>query len=901
MIPDPMNPIRASALLAAAGLAWTSLAEPPPPIGRLRLEGQEVVLEIPRPPRTPVAGTEYRFRYETSPDLRSWTGEKSLGVDAAGVPRDTVVHAARTGFFRIHSEVVPGGSTEGADRLGYNAVFRQELSGIGQITVAEFLKRQGGKPYLGGISFDPTTAKYWDLFNADPAVVNASVPAGGDRRLHDFRLNPEEFARFRTNGFVVSERLGSHSFADVYYRIFTDDLPVFITTDSLLHAWHYSFQKMLEELEQTQLAPTLERLLDTLDSRLVVAMDSEWSRTDPSVQDVDLYLSVARSLLKGRPVPPRFADSRPADEILTRISAGQFEEGVVLWGRKRPVDFSQFIPRGHYTGSATMKGYFQAQQWLALAEFQVLSLENPAAAAREFRSAFLLLALARAEWLGSGSGSAWTPYDAVQSLLDSLMGPPNAMTLRDLDGLITRPGPSETGRLTSLGLIEPPPSSEVLDRIQEELLAGRLTPSGYASGPFIGGHAGTGTQIPPTVGLAGKRFILDGWAQSRVVYDAIRWVGDGVPDRYRFSDAVVRRFPSVLDIAYGVLANDGIAPFLAERIRRTDGVPFRDGLPYQHNLAAVRSTVDQLGPEAWTGSVYGLWLAALRSLSERCDDPRYPEAMRTRAWAFKDVNTQSASWTQLRHDTVLYAAEPYTGMILCDYPAGCVEMRPAFWKAMESLVRFTRDLLARFPVDGTITVTLPHSSLGGSPFTLTVDLKDRQEARIALCDRFAAEVVRLGELCQKQLSQTPFSSEDTVFIRSVMNDARKDYQGKTFSGWYPALFYETFVNGIAGMDKNPGSDRPDPLTVGVHTAPPDQVDPEGGVLHEAVGGVDLLLIAVDNGPDRAVYAGPTFSHYEWIEKGPRLKRLTDDEWAQRLRVNDKPPRPDWTRGHLVPR
>ena len=31
---------------------------------------------------------------------------------------------------------------------------------------------------------------------------------------------------------------------------------------------------------------------------------------------------------------------------------------------------------------------------------------------------------------------------------------------------------------------------------------------------------------------------------------------------------------------------------------------------------------------------------------------KYPEAMSTRAWAMKTLNTQLASWTQLRHDTI---------------------------------------------------------------------------------------------------------------------------------------------------------------------------------------------------------------------------------------------------------
>jgi hypothetical protein len=65
-----------------------------------------------------------------------------------------------------------------------------------------------------------------------------------------------------------------------------------------------------------------------------------------------------------------------------------------------------------------------------------------------------------------------------------------------------------------------------------------------------------------------------------------------------------------------------------------------------------------------------------------------------------------------------------------------------------------------------------------------------------------------------------------------------------------------------------------------------------------VGAVDLLLVAVDNGPDRTMYAGPVFSHYEFDLPG--TTRLSDSEWRKELRAGQTRPRPPWTRGYLVP-
>ena len=129
------------------------------------------------------------------------------------------------------------------------------------------------------------------------------------------------------------------------------------------------------------------------------------------------------------------------------------------------------------------------------------------------------------------------------------------------------------------------------------------------------------------------------------------------------------------------------------------GFAWRDGYPYQHNLAAARRTVDLQDPSVWTNNIYHCWLACLRELSAPTTGPEYPDAMRTRAWAMKTLNTQLASWTELRHDTVLYVKQPYTGIVLCSYPDGFIEPRVSFWERMRDMALRTRDLVATLPED----------------------------------------------------------------------------------------------------------------------------------------------------------------------------------------------------------
>ena len=145
---------------------------------------------------------------------------------------------------------------------GFTAAFEEEVRKVGQITPDEFGRRFAGKArYLPKISWDPTTAKYWDRFTLDPNDPKAMTPIrnitpGAAAHLYDFRLQDKELAVLKDRGFVVSERLGSHSFTDLYYRIYVRDLPVFVSSDSLLHAWHRYFDRLLESLETDYFRPS---------------------------------------------------------------------------------------------------------------------------------------------------------------------------------------------------------------------------------------------------------------------------------------------------------------------------------------------------------------------------------------------------------------------------------------------------------------------------------------------------------------------------------------------------------------------------------------------------------------------------------------------------------------------
>ncbi len=854
----------------------------------------------------PVSGMYPEYVIQQSSNLVNWTavaGPFSGGIGVSDeLLRVAVPTAGAHAFYRVVANVklAAGGSGIGDAIYGYGTAFGRQLQQLGQLPLADFVSTYlPTNQYLPQITFDPTAAEFWNLFSIDPAVWNATN-AFQNWRAFDFRLNPAELAAFQTNGFVVSQRLERRSFADVYYDLYTDDLPVFVTTDSVLQAWHRSLVTMLAEIEETCFQQTLSNLLASMSAQVpTLWAQSAGTAMTNGVLDADYFLAVARSLVSG---VNNYGSLGQSARVTTTLDAINSKQPILfnLYGEPRDVDFSQFTVRGHYVNSTALTRYFRAMMWCGLADFRYAGFSTGAFPGgtntlRELSGAVALELLLRS----SGSLSNWFQFNRT---LEMLVGTPDSLNFAQLNGLLVAAGINSPADL---------PNQTTLTNLQNQLMSGQLGLQQITSGYYYSPFSAVQVKLPRSFCFMGQRFVMDSWAFGKCTFDSIIWDEDGIPSVW---DKVLRRVPSALDVAFAVLGNSQVVPEIAARIARTnlvfaDGRAFwRDGLKYHHNLAAVRNVIDSQSPAAWTNSIYNHWLACLRLLSAPTTDTQYPEAMRTRPWAMKTVNTQLASWTHLRYTTALYVKESYTPILLCLYPKGYVEPRPAFWSRLGEMALATKAVLATLPTNGVFNYTHYTNNASGQPrpYTVSVSGATMYSNRLALIDHFVTTMDTLRSLSEKELSKTPFSAAENMFFQHLVEF---DYVGKrTYTGWYPKLFYQPgseYVPPLPNDDQDTGdekgSDYWDALVTTVHTDPPDDVvgDP-GSILHEAVGNVQFMLIAVDNGPgDLAVYGAPVLSHYEF-EQGPAT-RMTDAEWKSQLTNNVIPAAPEWTKGYLVPK
>ena len=812
----------------------------------------------------PVSSMYPEYTILRSTNLQTWepvAGPISGGVGVSDeLLRSTVPLAGQQAFYRVvaNIKIASPDSTRLGDAIyGYGTEFGRQIQQVGQLPLDDFVSLYTPTNlYLQPISFEPTNVEYWNSFN-----------------LH-FPLNTNELAVFQTNGFVVSGRLGTYSFADSFYKVFTADLPVFFSCDAALHAWHRSYGTMLEELEETYLAPTLQSVIEGMSGQVSsLSAQSTFTVLPNGVRDADYFLAVTRSLITGTNNYGSLGQAAQIRATLTAISNLLPDTVITMFGTNRHVDCSQFTVRGHYTTSQRLSRYFQAMMWCGLIDFRFTGSTNDNSL-RELSGAVAMHLLMK----NSGQFSNWQKMDSVVQMF---VGLPDSLNFAQISDLMTAANIQSPASL---------PDTASLVNLQSQIMAGQIGTQNIQSGYFVSPLTRQQIKLPRSFTMLGQRFVPDAWAMNQCVFDRIIWDTNGIPE---VEDKVMRRVPSALDIAFSVLGNDQTVPQIASRIANTNGLPWRDGYPYQHNLTAVRRVIDAQDPSVWTNNIYDYWLACLRELSAPTTGPEFPDAMRTPAWTMKTLNTQLASWTELRHDTVLYVKQPYTGQLACSYPDGFIEPRVAFWQRMSDMALRTKDLMAILPKTGQF-VFEPNQP-GDTAFTNSIG--DIYTNRLQFLDNFATQMTTLRDISAKELSRQPLTSDEVFFIQNLIENPYNYGGARTFSGWYPQIFY---YNARAQRSLLPPSDMWDALVTDVQTDPTDVVvgDP-GCILHEGMGNINLLVIAVNWGTnDAAVYAGPVMSHYEF-ELGPAT-RETDSQWKTDARAGNLPPQPDWTGSYLVP-
>ncbi|MFT3925897.1 MAG: DUF3160 domain-containing protein [Myxococcales bacterium] len=548
-----------------------------------------------------------------------------------------------------------------------------------------------------------------------------------------FELNAQELFALEKYGVVIQKRHNFPHFTAGLQHIYMEDLPVYVSADSILDALHISYDGMLESLELSALSPTLFKLL----SRLINQLEHSSNNLGDSREDLDVYLGVARALLTGNPYPTLVAggDEELAGELVQAAMDADGIQNFQLFGVKRSEDFSQFKPRGHYEGNLDLERYFRAMVWLGRIDFRLLETQSDGSVV--FRRRQFDATLALYQLFDAGSLAA---FGAIDGALQEFVGESDYMVLSQVPDL-----------LAALKVQKPEDTTALADAdIAEAIAQSGLGDQRIASHFMV--SDGTVGMLPlnRSFALLGQRYIVDSHVFSKLVHDR-------VPGRM---------MPNPLDVAFAALDNDRAAQLLGSEL---------DQYGYQGALHATRITVDALEPDFWQENLYNSWLTALRALSPAAAPEGLPAPMKSDGWGRRMVNSQLGSWAELRHDTVLYAKQSYTLGAVCEFPEAYVDPYPQFFAAIIAYCDRALDMTDR--LEGFVEPSLLDS------------MRD-------YFGTMRSSLVTLKTMAEQQLAGTPFTLEQLAFINDAVRIQPTEPHGcgpsdPVYLGWYPRMLWKT--------------------------------------------------------------------------------------------------------------
>jgi hypothetical protein len=696
-------------------------------------------------------------------------------------------------------------------------------------------------PTASGPVPTPPANVYAPAFAAfQPVAVN--IPAkfnGGDYSLpvdlgktqfaSEIKVSEAQRQLLSKNGFVVlPPKPGEYrEFYQIYEqnRYNTGPRPVFITTDSIYHVYHLIFDKMLRDLERDSFTATL----STLTSTMLKASYQQYGALkgtpleEPARRNVAYFAVAAQLLGLADIVPAEVTDLVNAE--VTLINAAGGTQISPIWDRpdlpeeqKLIEDYSQYIPRGHYTRSESLKRYFRTMMWYGRLTFRLR--DN-----FETQRALLMTQALRTTKTTDGT-SALALWQNIYEPTVFIVGKADDLSFFEYGALMD----------AVFGANADPKTFSDQAKFAAFMDGAKTLPPPQVNSMWVWI---TEDKEKATKGFRfmGQRFTLDAYVFGQVI-----WRNVGTLEK-------PRGLPKALDF----FAAQGSEE--AYNILKDMGENQYDN--YDKQMTKVRKEISALGTDSWTQNLYWSWLYSLQPLTSP-KDARFPAFMQTQAWTRKDLNTALGSWTELKHDTILYAKQTMAEMGGGGDekpPLSYVEPNPEAYARLLALATMTRDGLQQRSLLSDVT--------SGNLNNLITELQFLQR------------------ISEAEMNGTEISTDD-----------------------YWHMFYwggslEQFTLAAADTDSGEGhpilEDQKAALVADVATGP--IADGTLSALEEAIGQPTIIYVVLPGQPIR-IATGAVYSYYEFPV--PVSGRMTDEQWQAMIEAGKNPSAPDWTKLFIAP-
>ncbi len=639
---------------------------------------------------------------------------------------------------------------------------------------------------------------------------------------------------------------------DVYQNAKKRNQNIFVTTDVVLHTCHIFFDYLLRILE-------IERLFDRaaeLTDRMIDLSKAQYEEADKEAVKEAARLNVGFFSVAKKILIPEYQVGYGLEELVEKeLSSMEAHKGLGLRAlliyienpriSETPYafeDFSQYVPRGHYTRNEKFKKYFKVMMWYGRIDFKLRpgKDEEPIFHGRKMTLQALLMADALMR-----DPEAYRLWRMVYEPTVYFVGKTDDLFVDDYKELIQEV-------FSSTGSVDRYWEEDKLSMFIENAL--RLRPPKILSGAAFT-EDGEFSVTTKGFRFMGQRFIPDSYMFQELVYGKkgeeviLKYTGKDKP----FTMEVIpgagpaRAFPRGLD----VMAVLGSKRAL-EILEREGDTEYTE---YNAQLNKLRQEFSSITSEEWKQNLYWRWLHCLLPILEEVQDGNVPRPMKTEAWMDKELQTSLGSWTELRHDTILYAKQSYTMLTAAmppppEFTYGYVEPYPEVYRRIQEMMEDLRKNLVELDI-----------AIQGIPEKI---------------QRFEEILGRLAVISDKELQGVELEEEEYEIISNIGTELSSL---KSF----PPQIMEKITS---------GTDERMDIIADVHT---DLGTKQ--VLEEGVGSPFDIYIIIEDSKGYRLCHGAVFSYYEF--KHPLDDRLTDEKWQEMGKEDTRPDQPLWTKSFIA--
>ncbi|MCB1204154.1 MAG: DUF3160 domain-containing protein [Verrucomicrobiae bacterium] len=637
----------------------------------------------------------------------------------------------------------------------------------------------------------------------------------------------------------------------------------FVTADSMLHAWHRFFEGALEEIESKELYPRLDAFLTSWLSSLRLLRENASPSLAPHYEQIEAQIAVALVLLGDDGEEPRKEISSGWDDqgnpkVISMPSLADRAETVlgalpqkwqvaarnevklilgkaglspsplfVSYDPEKGQDYTQFTPRSHYAKNQALRAYFRSMMYLGRNGWPLV------APAGQDGASGLSHALLLGHSLTLPAPDGKVPLDdwrALMEITSFFAGGSDDVDYPELRRWLA--GHADLAAWTPERAVDAALLAELGEKLGELRQPGILSQVRQRRKPGESGDEVRSDSLQFRV--FGQRFTYDAWVLTELT-----------PPMMNSLPAT----PTALYVA-AALGDPTARELALSWLRQRD---IKDAAPFEARLDELAATLAGVSEAEWFSSMASKKLHLIGTLAGKKGDG-FPAFMRSPQWGAKHVETMLGAYTQLKHDTLLYAKQSYAEMgeggdtdkiNEDDVPYGFVQPEVRFWAEFDRLVNYTFEGFTKHKLLPNVVEEWGH--LG----------------------RFKKDVASLRGLANKTAAGEKWNLEDRLWLLE-------------FNPVYMAEPLDPM--NVQGPDDGKAA-----IVADIQT----NVQ-ESKVLYQALGRPYLILALVGDGGMNRLVVGTAYDYYEFVE--PLQERLTDEAWRKRFYAidPDPQPKPDWT-------